>query len=129
MILKNGFIFNVLAPLYEVVDNEELKFTAQVNYAIQKNIRNLTTVYQELENEKNRLCELYSTGIETTEDGKGYFKFDDEEKLKQAEKELNDLMLAEQDVNIIKFKISALGDIPLTIKQMDAIMFMIDEEE
>ena len=103
MQLANGFIYRYVENLYEVVNDETLKFSAQVNYAIQKNLRNLLTIYQELEQERLRVCREYSTGL----DDDGVFLFEDEEKRIKAEKELNDLMFDTQEVPIIKFKIEA----------------------
>jgi hypothetical protein len=125
MQLANGFIYRYVENLYEVVNDETLKFSAQVNYAIQKNLRNLLTIYQELEQERLRVCREYSTGL----DDDGVFLFEDKEKRIKAEKELNDLMFDTQEVPIIKFKIEALGDIQLTSRQMDTLMLMVKDEE
>lgn len=125
MQLANGFIYRYVESLYEVVNDETLKFSAQVNYAIQKNLRNLLTIYQELEQERLRVCQEYSTGL--GEDG--IFLFEDEEKRIKAEKELNDLMFDTQEVPVIKFKIEALGDTQLTARQMDTLMLMVKDEE
>lgn len=125
MQLANGFIYRYVENLYEVVNDETLKFSAQVNYAIQKNLRNLLTIYQELEQERLRVCREYSTGL----DDDGVFLFEDEEKRIKAEKELNDLMFDTQEVPIIKFKIEALGDAQLTSRQMDTLMLMVKDEE
>ena len=125
MQLANGFIYRYVENLYEVVNDETLKFSAQVNYAIQKNLRNLLTIYQELEQERLRVCREYSTGL----DDDGVFLFEDAEKRIKAEKELNDLMFDTQEVPIIKFKIEALGDAQLTSRQMDTLMLMVKDEE
>ena len=125
MQLANGFIYRYVESLYEVVNDETLKFSAQVNYAIQKNLRNLLTIYQELEQERLRVCREYSTGL----DDDGVFLFEDAEKRVKAEKELNDLMFDTQEVPIIKFKIEALGDAQLTSRQMDTLMLMVKDEE
>ena len=125
MQLANGFIYRYVESLYEVVNDETLKFSAQVNYAIQKNLRNLLTIYQELEQERLRVCREYSTGL----DDDGVFLFEDKEKRIKAETELNDLMFDTQEVPIIKFKIEALGDAQLTSRQMDTLMLMIKDEE
>ena len=123
MELTNSFIYKYAEALYEIVNDETLKFTAKVNYAIQKNLRNLLVIYQELEQERIKVCQEYSTGL----DEEGVFLFEDKEKRVKAEQELNDLMTATQEVNIIKFDIDALGDIQLTTRQMDVLMFMIND--
>ena len=51
------------------------------------------------------------------------------ENLEKAEKEMNDLMSIEQDVKIRMIKESDLDGFDLTMAQMSAIMFMIEDEE
>lgn len=120
----NAFIIAFAEAVYEIVNDKELKFPAKVNYAIQKNFKTLYSIYQELEIERVRVCQEYSTGLEN-----GVYLFEDAEKRELAEKELNDLMVMEQEVNIMKFSIDALGDIELTSRQMDVLMNMIKDDE
>lgn len=119
----NAFIAAFAEAVYEIVNDKELKFPAKVNYAIQKNFKTLYSIYQELETERVRVCQEYSTGLEN-----GVYLFEDAEKRELAEKELNDLMTMEQDVNIMKFDIDALGNMELTTRQMDVLMQMIKDE-
>ena len=121
---SNAFINAFAESEYEIVNDKELKFPAKVNYAIQKNFKTLYSIYQELETERVRVCQEYSTGLEN-----GVYLFEDAEKRELAEKELNDLMTMKQEVNIMKFDIDALGDIELTSRQMDVLMNMIKDEE
>lgn len=125
MKLTNNFIFRYTEGLHEIVNDDNLKFNAQVNYIIQKNFKNLLTLYQELDEVRLKICEAYST----SRSEEGYYVFEDDEKRKKAETELNDLMISSQEVNIMKFKITALGDTELTSKQMDILMFMIEDED
>lgn len=121
MKLTNGFIYTYAPALYELL-NADLSFPALTNYKITKNTNQLVTIYQELEKERTRVCEKYSSGMENDA-----YQFEDKDKLAQAEKELNALMSDEQEVNILTFSAEALGDINLTTKQMDALMFMIED--
>lgn len=124
MKLANSFIFGYTNSLYEILNNQNLKFPAQVNYVINKNFKNLYSLYQELDEARNQICATYSTGV--TEEGA--YLFEDDEKRIKAETELNELMAITQEVNIVKFKIASLGDIQLTGGQMETLMFMIEEE-
>jgi hypothetical protein len=45
----------------------------------------------------------------------------------EAQKELNDLFALKQDVQIHKFDLEEFADIELTMQQLSAIMFMIEE--
>ena len=123
MKLSNGFIHSCAPALYNLLQSD-ISFPALANYKITKNINQLVNIYQELEKERIRVCEKYSTGLENDN-----YKFEDSEKRTQAEQELNALMLDEQEVNILKFPIESLGNTNLTTKQMNLLMFMIDEGE
>jgi predicted RNA-binding protein with RPS1 domain len=48
--------------------------------------------------------------------------------MESASKELEELFAVEQDINIKLIKIDELKDINLTMGQMQAILFMMDEE-
>lgn len=123
MKLQNNFIYNYTEKLYaEIIEDKTIRFPAKINYSIQKNFKNLFSIYQEINEEKDNICREYSTSQE-----KEIFIFNDEIKRMKAEQELNDLMLMEQDVNIIKFNLEELNNIDLTFAQMDALMFMIEE--
>jgi hypothetical protein len=50
------------------------------------------------------------------------------DKVKEAQKELNDLLELEQEVIIYKISIDSIPeDVVLTTEQMEAIMFMIEQ--
>lgn len=126
MKLQNKFIYEYAEHLYDqIVNNKELKFPAKVNYSIQKNFKNLFSIYQEINEEKENICKEYSTKYYEEEH---IYVFEDEEKRMTAEKELSDLMTLEQEVNIIKFKLDDLGDLPLTFAQMELLMFMFEDD-
>lgn len=120
----NAFIVAFAEALHQIIEDKELKFPAKASYAIQKNFKTLFTIYQELEAERVKVCQEYSTGLEN-----GVYIFNDAEKRTLAEKELNDLMAMEQEVRILKFNIDALGDIELSAQQMNVLMHMIKDDE
>jgi hypothetical protein len=47
--------------------------------------------------------------------------------MSDAQKELNDLFNLEQELNIHVFKLDDFDNIELTVQQLSAIMFMIEE--
>lgn len=120
----NAFIIAFAEAVFEIVNDKELKFPAKVNYTIQKNFKTLYSIYQELEAERIKVCEEYSTSKENN-----IYIFEDKDKRIKAEQEINDLMSMEQDINILKFDIDALGNMELTTRQMDILMYMIKDEE
>ena len=123
MKLTNNKIYtyanNLLA---EFSNSADLKLPVKINFYLQKNIQTLKTLATEIE--ENRLAIVRSYG-ELTEDGAAYSIPAD--KVAEAQKELNDLFALEQEVQIYTVNIDALNnDIVLTMRQMEALMFMID---
>lgn len=123
MKLTNNKIYtyanNLLA---EFSDSADLKLPVKINFYLQKNIQTLKTLATEIE--ENRLAIVRNYG-ELTEDGAAYSIPAD--KVAEAQKELNDLFALEQEVQIYTVSIDALNDdMVLTMRQMEALMFMID---
>ena len=124
MKLQNDFIYNYVEQLYtEIIEDKSIRFPAKINYSIQKNFKTLFSIYQEISEERENICQEYSTSKENN-----VYIFADEPKRIKAEKELSDLMMLEQEVNIIKFKLDDLGNLPLTFAQMDLLMFMFEDD-
>ena len=124
MKLQNDFIYNYVEQLYaEIIKDKSIRFPAKINYSIQKNFKTLFSIYQEINEERENICQEYSTSKENST-----YIFADESKRIKAEKELSDLMMLEQEVNIIKFKLDDLGNLPLTFAQMDLLMFMFEDD-
>lgn len=124
MKLQNELIYNYTEKLYqEIISNQELKFPAKINYSIQKNFKLLMSIYQEIAEEKEKICKEYSTNFKS-----GVYAFEDTEKREKAMEELTGLMSIEQELNLIILQLEDLGNLDLTFSQMDALMFMIEEE-
>jgi hypothetical protein len=125
MLLQNSFIFEYTKLLDSVVADETLRFPARVNFIIQKNLNTFATLFGEINKQRMLTCEMYSTGVSEA----GNFLFEDKEKRIQAENELSDLLNDTQEVTIKKFPLSAIEHLNLTSKQMEVLMFMIEDEE
>lgn len=126
MKLTNLFVFQYIEELHkEIINNKTIRFPAKVNYVIQKNYKTLLEIYQDLIAERKKVCELYHTRI----DEDGSYVFEDSVKRDSANKELTELMVMEQEIPILKFDIESLGDMLLTPKQMEVLMFMINDGE
>lgn len=98
-----------------------LYLPAKVNFYIQKNSQTLAALAQEIE--ENRINIIKHYGVS---DNSGNIQVP-EDKISEASQEINDLFAIEQDVNILTFSIEAFGDLQLSMEQMNAIMFMIEE--
>lgn len=124
MKLTNLQIYNYAnALLEEFGAGCDITLPVKINFFLQKNIQTLTTLGKEVENARLAIVQQYG---ELNEEGTAYIIPAD--KIEAASNELNDLLSLEQDVLIRTFKIESFDNVDLTYKQMNALMFMIDDE-
>lgn len=121
-ILTNGEIYNLAMRLSNSFVDNELYLPAAVNYSIQKNKTIISELAQEIEQHRIHIIHHYG---EILEDGNIKVP---EDKVDDANKEINDLLLIEQELKLYTVKIEEIADVQLTSAQMSSIMFMIDEE-
>ena len=100
-----------------------LQLPVKVNFYLQKNIKAIMGPAQEIETARLELAQRYGTA---TEDGKGYKV--EKENIPLVEKEMDDLLALEQDIQIYPIKLSSFDGVDLTYAQVDAISFMIEED-
>ena len=113
----NSLLREVVAPC------ADMKLPVKINFYLQKNMQTLRALASEIE--ENRLALIHSHGTQS-EDGETYAIPAD--KIEIVQKELNDLLSLEQEVQIYKINIDTLSDdLALTMGQMEALMFMIEE--
>lgn len=122
MILTNQQIYETYQKLAKVFLNETRYFPAKVNFIIQKNLKTLYEIAQEIENMRLNIINHY-----------GKIHDDDyiiyPENIEQANKELDDLSTVKQEVNILFLTFEDIANIEFTPAQMGAILFMINEGE
>lgn len=122
MILTNQQIYETYQKLAKVFLNETRYFPAKVNFIIQKNLKTLYEIAQEIENMRLNIINHY-----------GKIHDDDyiiyPENIEQANKELDDLSTVKQEVNILFLTFEDIANIEFTPAQMGAILFMIKEDE
>ena len=124
MKLTNLQIYNYANTLLEEFGAGcDITLPVKINFFLQKNIQTLTTLGKEVENARLAIVQQYG---ELNEEGTAYIIPAD--KIEAASNELNDLLSLEQDVLIRTFKIESFDNVDLTYKQMNALMFMIDDE-
>lgn len=113
-----------LAQYYELYQQElscsKLYIPVIANFFIQKNIKKLQEVYEEINAQKTKICEHYGELKEQS-------YVIPLENADLAANELNQLFSIEQDLDIKMIKLEDLGDIQLTPAQMQALMFMIED--
>ena len=122
MKLTNAQIYTYAQKLNGAFQDTSIYLPARINFYIQKNKSTILTLGEEIEKARMSIFQQYG---DYTEDGMITIP---PEKISIAQYELDDLLAIEQDINILKFSIERFtDDISLSIEQMEAIMFMIEE--
>lgn len=122
MKLTNNEIYGYALALNEAFADNTQRLPMKVNFYLQKNKKTLMELGQDIEESRLDIIRNYG---EPTEDGTQYSIPRD--KIEAAQKELEDLLTLEQEVNIYMISADSLSDdISLTTGQMEAIMFMIN---
>lgn len=126
--MSNTEIYNTataLSELFTTMVQAEMKLPVKVNFYFQKNMNSLIAMAQELEQERTNIIMKY--GTPTPEDPEKVMI--DPEKLDDANKELSDLFSLEQEVAINAIELDWFDGINMTPQQVNAITFMIKDEE
>lgn len=121
--MTNAEIYSYAVNLLNALKDCELMMPAAINFSIAKNKQTLSMLAEDIE--KYRIGILNKYGAKAAN---GNTVAIPEESVEDANKELQDLLLISQDVRIYTFTIEELNNISLTTAQMEAILFMIDEE-
>ena len=124
MTLTNNQIYNYVNSLIENFSKSDIKFPVKVNFYLQKNQNILLTLAQEIEQERVNIAQEYGILNEETEQYEV-----PPEKIQEASQKLNDLFDLTQEVKLYKVKLEDFGNIELTSGQMQALLFMIEDEE
>jgi hypothetical protein len=119
--MKNIDIYTIAKALNETFADNTQYLPVKINFFIQKNKVTLLKLAQEIEDARIKILTAYG---ESREDGSIFIP---EEKIDAVNKELEDLLSIDQEVNIAKIDIEAFPeDINLTTGQMESILFMIN---
>lgn len=122
-IFTNKEIYNFYFLINENIINENITLPIKVNFAIQKNFTLLLKLSEEIEQVKQKICA--QNGNYVPEENS--FKID-KDKIESTQQQLDDLMEIKQEVKIHTIKLEDLENIQLTSKQMQAVLFMIEDE-
>lgn len=125
MLLKNVEIYNFGENLKENFDNlKRVKMPVKVGFYFRQNAKLLFNKAKEIEIYRCELIKQYGT-YEENED-KYVFT---EENLNKLNEEIKNLMQLEQEISIKTISLSLIENIDLTLSQLEALEFMISEEE
>lgn len=122
-IFTNKEIYNFYFLINENIINENITLPIKVNFAIQKNFTLLLKLSEEIEQVKQKICA--QNGNYVPEENS--FKID-KDKIESTQQQLDDLMEIKQEIKIHTIKLEDLENIQLTSKQMQALLFMIEDE-
>lgn len=124
MKLNNKDIFNYYQKLESAFNVDNKYFPAKINFYIQKNKNILYNLSILIEQTKNSIAQQYGLYQEESD---SYFIPSEQRSI--AQQELNDLMNVEQEVNILQLTFNDIEQLEFTPNQMEAILFMIKEEQ
>ena len=120
--LTNGEIYSIAINLINNFSENEIRMPAAIAYSLQKNKEAISSLAEEIEKSRIDVIKHYAS----EQDGDNFTI--PPENVEEANKELSDLLSIVQEVKVYTFKIDDISDMQLTSSQMNAIMFMIDEE-
>ena len=122
MKLTNSQIYTFAQEIHCLLEQTDLYIPVKANFYLQKNIHALMLAAEEIEKARIAIAAHYGTLDSETQQ---YIVPVD--KVEIANQEILNLFAIEQDVNILTFKLEDLGQAEFTQKQMQIIMFMIEE--
>ena len=123
ILLSNEEIYNYALNLSQQFNDEmSISLPSLINFAIEKNLKTLSDLFDPIQKTRMNIGKKYGKRLED-----GSYQVE-ENNFDEAQKELENLMSAQQAVEIKMIKLSDLADIKLTSSQMRALLFMIEEE-
>lgn len=121
--LTNLEIYTTAQALIENITTD-MNLPVKVGFYIQKNMKKMTELAQEIEKSRMEIFDKYG---EKDEENNQY-KFDKSVQ-EQVQKELNDLFDLTQDVKTNMLELDWFDDIDLNANQIAAISYMIADDE
>ena len=121
--LTNLEIYTTAQALMENITTD-INLPVKVGFYIQKNMKKITELAQEIEKSRMEIFDKYG---EKDEENNQY-KFDKSVQ-EQVQKELNDLFDLTQDVKTNMLELDWFDDIDLNANQIAAISYMITDDE
>lgn len=124
MKLTNNQIYNYASKLVAQFNTQkcEIKLPIKISFFLQKNMKILTELAQDIEKCRLQIATTYGT---LQEESQSYTIAPNN--IEKANAELTDLFALEQNVELHMFKLEDFEDLEFTFAQMDALIFMIEE--
>ena len=121
--LTNLEIYTTAQALMENITTD-MNLPVKVGFYIQKNMKKMTELAQEIEKSRMEIFDKY--GEKDEENNQSKF---DKSVQEQVQKELNDLFDLTQDVKTNMLELDWFDDIDLNANQIAAISYMIADDE
>ena len=122
MKFNNQKIYQLATELANNLSDLTTYIPAKANFFLQKNIMTMITAAQEIDKARVEVLKHYGTLNEETN------QYDiSQDKIAEASREIEDLFMLEQELDIKTFSIESLGNAEFTPAQMQAMLFMIEE--
>ena len=122
MKFNNEQIYQLNILITNNLNELNIYLPAKVNFFMQKNIKLIAAAASEIEEARLRIAQHYGELDENT----NMFSFS-ENNIDIVNKELQELLSIEQDLDIKTFSIDLIEELKFTPAQMQAIMFMIED--
>lgn len=124
MILTNQEIYE-MAKKMPSLNASSVTLPIKLSFRIKKNAKQLLELGREIEENLFMIYEKYNIDINSNEPQKI-----DKETVDQCNSDIADLMNIKQDINLLTINLSDIPeDTQISMSDMDAILFMIDEEK
>lgn len=121
--MKNKEIYSNYIQLLTLKENKKLRFPAKVSFAIIYNIKTFFPIVETYEWTKDEIINQYAVKDEI-HPGYYHIKEGNQNKVQQ---ELTDLDNLETEISIQRIKIQDIENLELSIQDMEALYFMLEE--
>lgn len=125
MNLTNKQIYFYTEKIEKAFDNETKYFPVKINFIIQKNKQILQKEKELIDQSRFEIIKKFGFLEKET---KGQYQIPIEN-IEETNKELDELLAISQNLDIYTINIEDIEDLEFTPQQMDAILFMIEEED
>lgn len=124
--LKNIEIYVLATRLNEAFSEQDpdSNLPIKINFFLRKNINKIVDLAQDIDKTRNEIIQKYGVLNEEKQE----FEVP-EDKMQEAQAELNDLFEIEQEVKINMLDINLFDDVNISEKKGNAILFMIFDPE
>ena len=121
---SNQDIYTACIGLNNLIQ-QNLTLPIKVNFFLDKNYKILSNLAEEIESTRRAICEKYGK----LNENKNVYECENKEDQEKANEELQELANIEQEFEIHMIPLKDFGNIDISIQQMQAISFMIAEDD